>query len=91
MLPESTGALGPEQRETVMPEVEPFVDADRIAEFLVISRRRVLAMARAGDIPAHSIGSGQRKNWRFRLSEIGDALTSQTRQKRGKNETQTRN
>jgi hypothetical protein len=57
-------------------EIEPFVDADRAAEFLVITRRRVLEMARAGDIPAHAIGVGKRKMWRFRLSELAEAIVA---------------
>ena len=39
--------------------VEPFVDADKAAEFLVITRRHLLAMARAGKAPAHPIGRGR--------------------------------
>jgi len=58
-------------------EIEPFVDADRAAEFLVITRRHLLEMARAGHIPAHPIGSGKRKTWRFRLSEIADAISTE--------------
>jgi hypothetical protein len=57
-------------------DIEPFVDANRAAEFLVITRRHLLEMARAGEIPAHPIGSGKRKNWRFRLSEIADAVST---------------
>jgi excisionase family DNA binding protein len=64
-----------------MVEIEPFVDAVRGAEFLGIKRRRLLELARAGTIPAHPIGNGKRKTWRFRLSELSEALTSQTRQK----------
>jgi hypothetical protein len=55
-------------------EIEPFVDADKAAEFLVITRRRVLEMARADEIPAHAIGEGKRKMWRFRLSELAEAV-----------------
>jgi hypothetical protein len=47
--------------------IEPFVTADVVAEFLCITRRRVLEMARSGTIPAHPIGQGKRKQWRFRL------------------------
>jgi excisionase family DNA binding protein len=55
---------------------EPFVDANTAAEFLVITRRRVLEMARAGEIPAHPIGGGKRKIWRFRLSELAEAIAT---------------
>jgi excisionase family DNA binding protein len=59
---------------TVTPE--SFVDARRVAELLEIKRRRVLEMARAGQIPAHPLGTGSRKTWRFRLSEISAAVTA---------------
>ena len=61
---------------TLSREIEPFVDAKRAAEFLVITRRRVLEMARAGEIPAHAIGEGKRKMWRFRLSELAEAIVA---------------
>jgi hypothetical protein len=48
---------------------EPFVDEHVVASFLGIEPRRVLEMARKGLVPAHPIG-GQRKTWRFRISEI---------------------
>jgi hypothetical protein len=54
--------------------IEPFVDALQGAEFLAIRPRRLLEMARAGDIPAHPIGRGRRKTWRFRLSELAEAI-----------------
>jgi len=56
--------------------LEPFVDAAEAAEFLRLSRRRVLEMARAKEIPAHPLGYGKRKTWRFRLSELADALVA---------------
>lgn len=58
-------------------EIEPFVAADVAAEFLSIKRRRVLEMARAGQIPAHPIGHGRRKQRRFRLSELADAFAAE--------------
>jgi excisionase family DNA binding protein len=59
-----------------MREIEPFVDGNRAAEFLCVTRRRVLAMARAGELPAHAIGEGERKMWRFRLSELAEAFVA---------------
>jgi hypothetical protein len=61
---------------TLGTEIEPFVDANKAAEFLVITRRRVLEMARVGEIPAHAIGEGKRKMWRFRLSELAEAIVA---------------
>jgi hypothetical protein len=51
------------------PLFEPFVDENAVARFLQITPRRILEMARQGEIPAHPIGH-ERKTWRFRMSEI---------------------
>lgn len=56
--------------------LEPFVDADDAAKFLSLPRRRVLELARDGKLPAHPIGDGGRRIWRFRLSELAAAITS---------------
>jgi hypothetical protein len=50
-------------------EFEPFVDEVVIGRFLGLEPRRVLEMARDGEITSHPIG-GIRKTWRFRVSEI---------------------
>ena len=55
-------------------EIEPFVDATKAAEFLNLRPRRLLQLAREGSLPAHPIGNGERRVWRFRLSEIASAL-----------------
>jgi len=55
---------------------EPFVDAVRAAEFLGIKPRRVLEMARAGQIPAYPLGTGARRTWRFRITEICEAVVA---------------
>jgi hypothetical protein len=52
-----------------LPTFEPFVDEKVVAEFLQLTSRRVLEMARRKELPAHPIGN-ERKTWRFRLSEI---------------------
>jgi predicted DNA-binding transcriptional regulator AlpA len=49
---------------------EPFVDAERAAQFLAMSRKSVLALARKGYLPGHPVGQGVRKVWKFRLSEL---------------------
>ena len=59
--------------------LEPFVDADEAGKFLSLPRRRVLDLARAGKLPAHPIGDGARRVWRFRLSEIAAAVSSNTK------------
>ena len=55
---------------------EPFVDAEKTAAFLCLRVRRVLELARAGSIPAYPLGDGQRRVWRFRLSEVACAVAS---------------
>jgi len=53
-----------------MDELEPFVTAERVAEFLGLTRRQVLTMARTGEIPAHPISGRKRHVWTFRISEV---------------------
>jgi hypothetical protein len=53
---------------------EPFVDSVKAAEFLSLRPRRVMELAREGIIPAYPLGRGERKIWRFRLSEVAFAL-----------------
>jgi hypothetical protein len=55
---------------------EQFVDADEAGRFLALNRRRILELARTGKLPAHPIGDGARRVWRFRLSELATALGS---------------
>ena len=55
---------------------ERFVDADEASRFLSLTRRRVLELARAGKLPAHPLGDGTRRVWRFRLSALATAVTS---------------
>ena len=54
--------------------LEGFVDADEAGKFLSLNRRRILELARAGKLPAHPIGDGARRVWRFRLSELANTL-----------------
>jgi hypothetical protein len=56
--------------------LERFVNADEAATFLSVTRRRILDLARRGILPSHSIGTGARRVWRFRLSELSDAVAS---------------
>ena len=57
-------------------EHEPFVDAIEAGQFLHLRPRRVLELARQGVIPAYPLGQGQRRVWRFRLSELASAIRS---------------
>lgn len=56
---------------------EPFVDAERAATFLAMSRKTLLALSRKGQLPGHPIGQGTRKIWRFRLSELSQWLAQE--------------
>jgi Helix-turn-helix domain len=55
-------------------EPEPFVDAEEAGRFLSLRPRRVLELARKGIIPAHPLGEGLRRVWRFRRSELASAV-----------------
>jgi hypothetical protein len=44
--------------------------------FLFLTPRRILELARAGKLPAHPIGDGARRVWRFRLSKLAAAVTT---------------
>ena len=63
---------------TTNPESEPFVDAEDAGEFLRLRPRRVLELARQGVIPAYPLGQGKRRVWRFRLSEIAEAVRARS-------------
>ena len=54
--------------------IEPLVDADTAAEFLQVSPRRILELARRGALPGYPIGSGPRHLWRFRISELATSF-----------------
>jgi hypothetical protein len=57
------------------PAPEPFVSAQKAADFLGINRRLLLDMARKGIGGAYAVGTGDiRKTWVFRLSELGVAI-----------------
>ena len=55
-----------------------FGDEHVVARFLKVERRRVLEMARDGQLPAHPIGR-TRKTWRFRISEIDAQFNARKR------------
>jgi hypothetical protein len=54
---------------------EPYVSARVIAEHLDIQSRQVLAMTRAGKLPAHPVDpTAVRKQWRYKVSEVDAAI-----------------
>lgn len=54
----------------VVPASEPYIEAGRAAVYLSMSRKTLLKKARSGCLPAHPIGDGRKKMWRFRISEL---------------------
>jgi hypothetical protein len=60
----------------ILETLERYVDADAAAKFLALPRRRILALARSGELPAYPVGNGARRVWRFRLSELSNAIAS---------------
>jgi excisionase family DNA binding protein len=56
---------------------EVYVNAEQAAKYLSISSKKLLALARSGRVPAHGIGDGQRRMWRFRLSELDNWMQSE--------------
>ncbi len=60
---------------------ECYVDEQVIGSFMGIEPRRVLEMARKGELPAHPIGR-TRMTWRFRISEVNAHLSAVTNQGR---------
>ena len=61
---------GTEYKMNPAEDNEPFVTPEEAADFLKISPVTVRKMAREGWLPAHPIGNGVRKRWRFRISEL---------------------
>jgi hypothetical protein len=70
-----------ETAETPEAPVKPerFGSADRAAEHLSVTRRWLIDEARAGRLPAHPLGRGKRKQWRFRLSELSAVVSARAR------------
>ena len=49
---------------------EAYVSPEEAAAFLKTNRLKVIRMARSGLLPAHPLGDGKRRQWRFKLSEL---------------------
>ena len=60
-------------------EVEPFVDAERVGEFLAVPANTVRLWVRDGKLPAHTMAhydpAVAPRHIRFRLSEVAAAYT----------------
>jgi hypothetical protein len=73
--PDSSGLNNPAFQHV---QEEHFVDAAVAAAFLAITRKYLLKLSRLGIIPAHPIGVGSRKQWRYRISELAEWGLSQS-------------
>ncbi len=61
------------------PATERFVSAEEAAQFLSISRRMLLSLARRGIAGSYPLGTGDfRKTWVFKLSELVTAIDPKT-------------
>jgi len=53
---------------------EHFVDVATAATFLSITPRFLLDLVRAGDLPGYPLGTGARRIWRFRVTELSAGM-----------------
>ncbi len=51
---------------------EPYVSAEKAAQYLDIKPKTLLEKARKGQIPAYPWGDGMRKTWRFKISQLDE-------------------
>ena len=79
----SLGPVAPADAAADFGGFEPFVDEQVVGSFLSLTPRRVLELARKGEIPAHPIGR-IRKTWRFRISEVSARFCSPAPQTRAR-------
>jgi len=56
--------------------LEAFVDATAAALHIACTRRQLLELVRAGQLPGHALGAGTRKSWRFKLTELSAAISA---------------
>lgn len=55
-----------------VPDLEPFVDAEVVAEFLSLPRSEVLKLVRESKIRGYAYRGNERHVYRFRLSEVNE-------------------
>ncbi len=56
--------------------VESWVTSRTAGDFLGFHAKTVERMARRGELPGHPVGKGNRKRWRFLLSELDASMRS---------------
>jgi excisionase family DNA binding protein len=57
-----------------------FLNPHQAAEFLSLSEKTITRWARQGYLPAHPMGKGKRRSWRFLPQELTDWLLNSTNQ-----------
>jgi excisionase family DNA binding protein len=65
---------GLREHEMNRQSLEPYVSPEEAAEFLKTNRLKIIRMARSGSLPAHPLGTGKRRQWRFKLSELDNYM-----------------
>ena len=58
------------------------LDAQEAAQILRMDRRTLIVWARLGYVPAHPLGEGKRKLWRFLEHELVDWVEARETEKR---------
>ena len=58
------------------------LNAEEAAQILRMDRRTLIVWARLGYVPAHPLGEGKRKSWRFLEHELLDWVTAQESDKK---------
>ncbi len=70
--PPASGTAG-----TPISGLEPFVDAQAVAEFLSLRRPEVLKLTREGKIRGYAYRGRQRHVYRYRISEVSSDFAAQ--------------
>jgi predicted site-specific integrase-resolvase len=58
------------------------LNAEEAAQILRMDRRTLIVWARLGYVPAHPLGEGKRKSWRFLERELLDWVEAQESKKK---------
>ena len=58
------------------------LNAEEAAQILRMDRRTLIVWARLGYVPAHPLGEGKRKSWRFLERELLDWVEAQESDKK---------
>lgn len=69
-------------QQTFSPTTQPLTPS-AAAEYLGLDVKTVTRWARQGYLPAHPLGEGKRKFWRFLVSELSDWLAAKTNRQEG--------